>query len=117
MSVRLSSVVLEAHDLKRAAAFWTGALGYETTYASDAWISLGHPQGKGLDVGLQRATDPKTDVNRVHLDLAAADVDAEVARLEKLGARRIPWQHYPPNATFVVMQDPEGNEFCVVPES
>lgn len=117
MSLRLSSVVLEAHDLKRAASFWTGALGYDATYGSDAWVSLGDPKGKGVDVGIQRATDAKTDVNRVHLDLSAADVQAEVARLEKLGAKRIPWEHYPPNATYVVMQDTEGNEFCVVPDS
>lgn len=115
MSLRLSSVVLDAHDMKRALSFWTAALGYRPTHVSDAWIGLADPQGKGVDLGLQPTTDPKRDVNRVHLDLAAADVQAEVRRLEGLGARRVAWPHYAPGATYVVMEDPEGNEFCVVP--
>lgn len=117
MSLRLSAVILDAHDVKRAAAFWGAALGYETTYASDKWMSLAAPGGGGVELGIQPTEARKRDVNRVHLDLAAADVQAEVARLERLGARRAAWPHYPPDPTYVVMEDTEGNEFCVVPAS
>jgi predicted enzyme related to lactoylglutathione lyase len=114
MSLRLSAAVLDARDMRRAVSFWTAALGYEAT-VNDGWTSLSDPKGKGLDLGLQPNADPKHDVNRVHLDLTAVDVQAEVRRLEGLGAKRADWAHYPPGATYVVMLDPEGNEFCVVP--
>lgn len=116
MSLRVSAAVLDVTDMKRAVSFWTQALGYETTHVSDAWVNLSDPKGKGLDVGLQPNKDPKPDVNRVHLDLTADDVQAEVKRLERLGARRADWPYYAPGSTYVVMLDPEGNEFCVVPQ-
>lgn len=115
MSVRLSAVVLDVRDMKRALSFWSSALGYEAASVSDAWATLSDPKGKGVDLGLQPNPDPKPDVNRVHLDLTAQDVQAEVRRLEKLGATRADWPHYAPGSTYVVMLDPEGNEFCVVP--
>ncbi|WP_317983415.1 VOC family protein [Microbacterium hominis] len=51
---------------------------------------------------------------RIHLDLYAQDQDAEVARLESLGARRVVWDRQPADADYVIMEDPEGNRFCVV---
>lgn len=114
MTLRISAVVLDARDMKRAIAFWTAALGYAVSDASDSWASLEDRAGRGLALSLQPNRDPKADVNRVHLDLEAADVQNEVARLEALGAARVREWPYPPGASYVVMQDPEGNEFCVV---
>ena len=116
MTLRLATVVLDVADMKRAIAFWNEALRYETADADDSWASLSDPKKRGADIGLQPTTDKKSDINRVHLDLAAQDVQAEVRRLEKLGATRIEWPYYMPGARYVVMRDPEGNEFCVVPE-
>ena len=64
-------------------------------------------------VVFQPVPEGKTVKNRVHLDLAAEDQGAEVARLEGLGARRIDVGQ-PADATFVVLADVEGNEFCVL---
>lgn len=51
---------------------------------------------------------------RIHLDLYTSAQAAEVARLETLGARRVHWSKRPPDADYVIMEDPEGNRFCVV---
>ena len=60
-------------------------------------------------------SDVKSVKNRLHLDLRPDDQDAEVRRLEKLGAKRIEiGQSADPDTSWVVMADPEGNEFCVL---
>jgi Glyoxalase-like domain len=82
------------------------------------------PVGAGPRVFFQRVPEPKTSKNRVHLDLRAAAglsgearlaaLEAECARLVALGARRV--QRFEPDALsggFIVMFDPEGNEFCL----
>jgi predicted enzyme related to lactoylglutathione lyase len=115
MGLRLTTIALDTNDMKRAIAFWNDALGYETSYASDTWTTLSDPAKRGLDLGLQPTTDAKSDINRVHIDLTADDVDAEVRRLEKLGATRAQWPYYAPGARYVVMRDPDGNEFCICP--
>jgi Glyoxalase-like domain len=62
---------------------------------------------------LQRSEAPKIGRNRLHLGLYAQDQLAEVAGLEALGATRLPWE-FPPDAAYLVMADPDGNEFCVI---
>jgi predicted enzyme related to lactoylglutathione lyase len=113
MSLYLGSVVLDVRDMKRAVAFWSAALGYKATYVSDDWSSLTDPNRRWANVGLQPNPDPKGDVNRVHLDLFTTNMESEVERLVALGAKRIPWE-YAEDANYVVLQDPEGNELCVV---
>jgi predicted enzyme related to lactoylglutathione lyase len=63
---------------------------------------------------LQAVDEPKTAKNRMHLDIETPRVDAEVARLEALGARRLEADTRSEHGSrWVVMADPEGNEFCV----
>ena len=63
---------------------------------------------------LQRVSDPKTTKNRMHIDIDSDDLDADVARLEAIGARRIEGEsRFEHSCRWVVMADPEGNEFCV----
>lgn len=116
MTLRIGMIVVDCVDLKRATNFWTAALGYETGEVSDKWVSLVDPRKRGLEVGLQPDADPKTHVNRVHIDLYTDDVAREVARLEALGAKRADWSWYTQGAKHVVMLDTEGNEFCVCPQ-
>ena len=72
------------------------------------------PKRTWSNLSLQLTREPKAAVNRVHLDLYADDRTHEVARLEALGATRVePWP-YQEGDDFVVMADPDGNEFCVV---
>ncbi|MEZ5270759.1 MAG: VOC family protein [Ilumatobacteraceae bacterium] len=63
---------------------------------------------------LQTVAEPKAAKNRLHLDLHVPDVEAEAARLEGLGAVRV-GRSDEFGISWIVMNDPEGNEFCVVP--
>lgn len=113
MSLHVSATVINVTDLNRAIAFWTAALGYEVDHANEDWATLTDPQKRYGDVALQLTDKPKSGLNRLHLDLHADDQLAEVARLESLGADRPAW-HYEPAEDFIVMTDPDGNEFCVI---
>jgi catechol 2,3-dioxygenase-like lactoylglutathione lyase family enzyme len=113
MTLYLGSTVLNVADLARAMAFWTAALGYVVRDGDPTFIVLTDPRRRWSNVSLQRSAAPKVGRNRLHLDLYAQDHRAEVARLESLGATRLPWE-YPPDADFIVMADPDGNEFCVI---
>lgn len=113
MALYIGSTVINATDLERAIAFWTIALGYVVRDADPTFAVLTDPGRRWSNVSLQRTDEPKHGRNRVHLDLYAADRDGEVARLEVLGAVRVPWS-YQQADDHIVMADPDGNEFCVV---
>lgn len=107
-----------ASDVRRAAAFWTKALGYvPREEPEDDWVVLVHPRGTGAQLSLGRSETPVQERPRVHLDLYAGNAEeqaAEVERLLDLGATRVDWDDYPEGADFVVLADPEGNRFCVI---
>jgi catechol 2,3-dioxygenase-like lactoylglutathione lyase family enzyme len=113
MTLYVGSTVLNVVDLHRATAFWTAALGYVVRNASPTFVVLTDPRRRWSNVSLQQSDAPKSGRNRLHLDLYARDQLAEVARLESLGATRLPWE-YSPDADYVVLADPDGNEFCVI---
>jgi len=108
---RLQSVVIDCDDLEAGIAFWTRALGVEVLSRDAPYVSLESPQ-PGLKLILQSVCEPKTAKTRVHLDIETDDVEAESVRLESLGARRTGEVD-----GWYVMEDPCGNEFCVVPVS
>jgi catechol 2,3-dioxygenase-like lactoylglutathione lyase family enzyme len=123
MSLYIGSIVVKVADLPRAVAFWAGALGYVVRGRSDAvvdpqaeWVVLTDPRRRWANLSLQLAPEPKQGRNRLHLDLYTGDRQTEVARLEALGGTRLPW-HYDPGDDFVVLTDPDGNEFCVIQSS
>jgi hypothetical protein len=64
-------------------------------------------------MGFQKVPEPKSVKNRVHLDLSSRDEEAAATALEAVGATRL-WVSEDPEDPFVVLADPEGNEFCVV---
>jgi predicted enzyme related to lactoylglutathione lyase len=68
---------------------------------------------RDLAVGFQKVPETKAVKNRVHLDLATPEVATERERVERLGGRRAAGYD---EGGFVVMEDPEGNEFCLIPE-
>lgn len=78
--------------------------------------SLLDPLGDGPAIGFQPVPEGKIVKNRVHLDITprAGDLEAEVVRLEHLGAQRVRYFDHEPQQVWWVMHDPEGNEFCVV---
>lgn len=108
-------LVLDCADVDAQALFWKAALGYRQVGADGQYVNLGPSEGAaGPNLLLQGVPEAKTAKIRLHLDLIVADVNAEVVRLEALGARRAPvgaFDEY--GHQWVVMLDPEGNEFCV----
>ena len=123
MAIRLQSITVDAHDPLALAQFWSEALGWkigEDVNDIEVWIEreLGDPKNTGFpDILFLKNSAIKSGKNRLHLDLRPDDQAAEVARLEKLGAKQIDiGQSAEPTCTWIVMADPEGNEFCVLRE-
>ena len=106
---RLCHAVIDVNALEAGASFWAAALGTRVAGVDPpyAWLAAG---AGSLRILLQLVPEPKTAKSRVHLDFETDDVDAEVRRLEGLGARR---QRFVEE--WWVMEDPYGNEFCVLP--
>jgi catechol 2,3-dioxygenase-like lactoylglutathione lyase family enzyme len=112
--MKIGSIVIHCHEFDRTVAFWQLALGYVPREpAQGGWVVLRDPQGKGPNLSFQARDRRPGGRNWVHLDLYTDRRDIEVERLVSLGAIRYPWR-YPPQADFVVLQDPDGNLFCVV---
>lgn len=107
---RLAGLIIdcETDDLDEAERFWSRALGYETKKFPD-------PDDEGYvtfetasdepHIELQKVSHP----SRVHIDIETDDVEAEVARLEKLGAKKVEQVR-----NWWVMEAPTGHRFCVV---
>src|SRR5690349_14335053 len=111
--IRFDEVVIDCADPRALAVFWALATGYEIAAASETWASIVGEGERDICIAFQRVPEPKTSKNRVHVDLAAADEESEARRMEGLGAVRR-WTSDKPDDPFVVLADPEGNEFCVV---
>lgn len=96
-------------DLHGAAEFWAAALGMTTRVLpgeeGDTYVRLDDPEDR-----MQIEVQTVDHESRVHLDIASDDIEAEVERLEKLGAKRIANVKH-----WVVMEAPTGQRFCVVP--
>lgn len=113
----IGSIVIRVDDLAAEVAFWTAALGYVVREPADDDFALLHPAagpGTGPSVSLDAVAAPRTLPPRIHLDLYAEDQPSEVERLTGLGAREVHWDKRPPDADYVIMEDPEGNRFCVI---
>ena len=107
-------LVLDCRAPKSLARFWAAALGYVVVGGAGSYVMLlpgGRPGPKLL---LQQVPEAKTIKNRMHLDIHTVDIEAEATRLEALGARRAqPDQLREHGTSWILMIDPEGNEFCV----
>lgn len=113
---RLCHLVVDCDDLDTAVAFWSAALDAAEEPVNPAsrhvYRRLRLPDSE-IRLLLQRTGDEKTSKERMHLDLETDDVEAEVQRLERLGATR--WDHQQERGfDFWVLRDPFGNEFCVL---
>jgi catechol 2,3-dioxygenase-like lactoylglutathione lyase family enzyme len=118
MSVRIQCVCIDTHDPAKIADFWEAVLGWRRTHSEPDEVALEPPAGSpedgvAPDLLFLKVPEDKTVKNRLHLDLRPDDQEAEVARIEGLGATRISVGQGP-DATWVVLADPDGNEFCVL---
>jgi hypothetical protein len=115
MALRIATVTVDCADPQPIARWWAGALGWRVTYEDDdEWVIEPQPDDPGATPLLFiRVPERKSGKNRLHLDLRPDDRDTEVSRLESLGAKRIDIGQGE-DVTWVVMADPDGNEFCVL---
>jgi hypothetical protein len=118
MGIRWQSVCLDSTDPAPLAQFWSQALDWPITYSDDEEIVLQPPpgspeEGRAPDLLVLRVPEEKSVKNRLHIDLRPDVQDEEVRRLEALGATRISVGQGP-EVTWVVLADPDGNEFCVL---
>jgi hypothetical protein len=115
--MRIGSIVVRCYEFDRMLAFWREALHYVPREpAQEGWVVLHDPEGRGPNVSLERVPEPLEHIgktSRVHLDLYTNDQEGEVERLVGIGASRYP-QEYRLDDDFIVLEDPDGNRFCVV---
>lgn len=113
---RICQFVVDVSDLDDGVEFWTAALGATEETISESshqvYRRIILPDSE-IRILLQKTSDPKISKERMHIDLESDDVEAEVRRLEALGAVR--WDHQQERGfDFWVLRDPWGNEFCVI---
>lgn len=118
-NLRIGSVVVNVSDVAAAMDFWAAALDYVPRYEPEPdWVILQPRTGSGPCLSLNAGETRPAAVPHIHLDLYAADQGAEVERLLALGARRVEDWPYPDDPhDFVVLEDPDGNRFCVIDAS
>ncbi len=112
--LRELQITIDCADPDRLADFWAEALGYVRHGSQGPYRSIVDPGGRHPELVFQQVVEPKVGKARIHLDVYVDDIAAEVERLTQLGARS------PEDGWFEeeserwrVMEDPEGNEFCV----
>ena len=117
MTIQLAAVTVDCADAMTVGTFWAEALGrpldgHSTGDFATIGMANGHATGGSNAWMFSRVPEEKVAKNRMHTDFAAEDREAEVSRLVGLGAKRgedrEEW-----GISWTVMQDPEGNEFCV----
>jgi catechol 2,3-dioxygenase-like lactoylglutathione lyase family enzyme len=111
VGIRLGSTVINCADLESMTDFWSAALDLRPNQreAGDSFRVL---RGERVNLSLQVAKTPVSARDQMHLDLYSDDLDAQVERLRALGAEWVRRED-DPDDTYVVMRDPEANEFCV----
>ncbi len=116
MGSRITEVCLDVNDLQRMADFWSAVLEVPADMGEEPDDRFAEfPLAPGVTLLFIEVPEPKTVKNRVHLDLSPVGCDQaeEVARVEALGAHRVDIGQGE-DASWVVLADPEGNEFCVL---
>jgi predicted enzyme related to lactoylglutathione lyase len=113
--LRLGSIVMTVSDVATAMEFWGQALHLvPREEPEEDWVVLRPVSGTGPNLSLSQGRSRPTTSPHIYLDLYARNLQAEVERLLELGARRVEdWPH-PDDPDVVVLQDPDGNRFCVV---
>jgi len=114
--LHVATVVVNVQDMRRAVDFWGAALGYlprESEWDPEFMV-LVDPGSRRTPVSLQISQTLSAAPVRVHLDLYTSEQELHVQRLVGLGATRVEDWPYPPDADFVVLRDPDDNEFCVI---
>jgi predicted enzyme related to lactoylglutathione lyase len=111
VEVEIADIIIDCSDPERVATFWADLLDRRVKGRKGPYVWLDRPEG-GVGVGFQKVAEAKMSKNRVHIDVAVPDVLASKTKVESLGGQRV---HGYETGGFLVMADPEGNEFCLIP--
>ena len=109
-NAEIADVTIDCIDPERIAVFWSALLGRSVEGRKGPYVWLQRPK-HGIGLGFQRVPERKLTKNRVHFDISAPDIRRLEERVVQLGGQRV--ELY--DGGFLVMADPEGNEFCIVP--
>jgi hypothetical protein len=112
MAARFYQIVIDSHDPRSLARFWAAVLGQQILYERDDEVIVGADEHRYPGLCFVPVPESKTTKNRLHIDLDPDDHDAEVERILALGARRADVGQGA-DVSWVVLADPEDNEFCV----
>jgi hypothetical protein len=115
MTSRISQIAIDAVEPRTVAEFWCAVLDWQVIDEDETVISIGPRDGSWPSVDIISVPEAKSVKNRLHLDLRAdaSSTADELARLLALGARRADVGQGP-DVSWVVLADPEGNEFCLL---
>lgn len=118
MSSQISALAIDARNPRQVAEFWCAALGWQQLGDEDGIITIGHQDGSWPTIDVAPVPEAKEGKNRLHLDLRADGLTtrAELTRLLDLGAQRVDVGQ-DADVQWVVLADPEGNEFCLLPRT
>ena len=109
---KLYAIVIDVNELETCARFWSQVLAAEILFQDESYIRLGR-KGERPTVLLQKVPERHTEKNRVHIDLDVSDLEGAARRVQDLGGQKI--RHVSEyGIEWVVMADPDGNEFCLV---
>lgn len=115
MASRFTELVVDSSEPRQVAEFWAAVLDYKVTEEDDGDVYIEGPEGSGPGILFAKVPEQKSVKNRLHIDVSPRDreQDEEVERILELGAKKIDIGQG--EQTWVVMADPEGNEFCAFP--
>jgi len=106
----IKDIVIDCRDAERQAEFWSAVLDRPIAGRLGPYVFL--KRTDGVAIGFQSVPELPAGRNRLHLDLGSSDPVADQRRIEALGGHRMPGYE---DGGFLVMADPEGNHFCVIP--
>lgn len=112
MSSRWYTLVIDSTDPARLARWWAQVLDYQVVYEAPDEVVIARDDHTNPALSFAPVPEGKTVKNRLHIDLNPDDQEAEVKRLESMGARRVDVGQR--DVGWVVLADIEGNEFCVL---
>jgi len=110
--VVLAMVIVDTPDPERQAAFWGELLGRRVSHRDGTYVGLEWAPRFGAGLVFQKVAEPTPGKNRIHVDIICSDIEGTAKRAEELGATRA--EGYP-TQNIAVMNDPDGNVFCLVP--
>ena len=115
MASKFTELCVDCADPQRLAEFWSQVLDYKITESDEDSVEIAGPEGSGPTILFVEVPEEKTVKNRLHIDVSPSDreQDEEVERITALGATPADVGQGP-DVSWVVLADPEGNEFCVL---